>query len=87
MNDNSKKEKSTDLAMDLWHSNTMKVILCKFLLRIIVWTIWTLNYIDCILCVALILFIWLTIKPNNLGQFYYRISEQHQTSISAEGAL
>ena len=50
MNDNSKKEKSMDLAMDLWHSNTMKVILCKFLLRIIVWTIWTLNYIDCILC-------------------------------------
>ena len=37
---------------------------------------------------VLILFIWLTIKPNNLRKFYSQISEKHdQTSIFVEGVL
>ena len=40
------------------------------------------------LFLALILSMWLTIKPNNVRKFYPRISEKHdQTSIFVEGAL
>ena len=40
------------------------------------------------LFLALILFIWLTVKPNSLRKFYSQISEKHdQTSISVEGVL
>ena len=40
------------------------------------------------LFLALILFIWLTIKPNSLRRFYSQISEKHdQTSIFVERAL
>ena len=43
-----KKQKSIDLAMDLWHSNNMKVILCNFAKDHCFWTFWTPNYVDCI---------------------------------------
>ena len=62
-----------DLSMDLWHSNNMKVILCKFAKG------------DClnISFFVMILTIWLTIKPNL--KFYSEISEKHdKTSIFAE---
>ena len=62
--------------MDLWHSNNMKVIYVN-LLRIIVFELfepWTMLII--FLFLALVLSIWLTIKPNNLRKFYSRISEK-----------
>ena len=37
---------------------------------------------------VLIISIWLTVKPNNLRKFYFRIPEKHdQTSIFSEGVL
>ena len=49
-----------NLAMDLWHSNDMKVILRKFAKDHCFWTLWTLNYVDCIPFSSLILSMWLT---------------------------
>ena len=37
-----------DLSMDLWHSNNMKIILRNFAKDHCFWTLWTLNYGDCI---------------------------------------
>ena len=45
---NRRKWKSMDLSMDLWHSNNMKVILPNFAKDHCFWTLWTLNYVDCI---------------------------------------
>ena len=59
--------------MHLWHLNNMKVIL----------TLWTLNYVDCVPFVVLILSLLFTSEPNNLEKSYSRISEKHdQTSIN-----
>ena len=46
--DNRKKLKAMNLAMGLWHSNNMKVILRKLTKDHWFWTLWTLNYGDCI---------------------------------------
>ena len=46
--DNRRKWKSMDLSMDQWHSNNMKVILPNFAKDHCFWTLWTLNYVDCI---------------------------------------
>ena len=43
------KIKINGLTMDLWHSNNMKVILCKFAKGHCFWTLWTQNYVDFIL--------------------------------------
>ena len=48
IHDNREKKKSMDLSMDLCHSNNMKVVLCKFAEGHCFWTLWTLDYIDCI---------------------------------------
>ena len=37
-----------DVASDLWHSNDIKVILHKFVKDHCFWTLWALNYVDCI---------------------------------------
>ena len=37
-----------DLPMDLWLLNDMKVILRKFAKYHYFWTLWILNYVDCI---------------------------------------
>ena len=37
-----------DLSMNLWHSNNVKVILCKLAKDNYFWILWALNYIDCI---------------------------------------
>ena len=34
--------------MDLWHSNNMKVILPNFAKDHCFWTLWALNFVDCI---------------------------------------
>ena len=58
--------------MDLWHSNSIKVILRKFATDHYFW----------------LLYIWLTIDPNNFKKCYSRISEKHdESSIFAEGVL
>ena len=44
----TERNESVDLAMDLWHSNDMKVILLKFAKDHCFWTLWTLDYGDCI---------------------------------------
>ena len=41
--------------MDLWHSNKMKVLL-KFSKDHYFWTLWTLNYVDCIPCSCIYFF-------------------------------
>ena len=46
--DNRRKWKSMDLSVDLWHSNSMKVIFPNFARDHCFWTHWTLNYVDCI---------------------------------------
>ena len=46
--DKIKKYKSMGLSMGLWHSNNMKSILRKFAKYHCFWTLWTLNYVDCI---------------------------------------
>ena len=75
--------------MGLWHSNNVKAILLKFAKDHCFWTLWTLNYVDCIpfsCFLVLILSILLTIKPNNLRKFYSQIFKKHnQTFIFAEG--
>ena len=48
LHDNRRKWKSMDLSMDLWHSNNLKVILPNFTKDHCFWTLWTLNYVDCI---------------------------------------
>ena len=59
------------------------------LLRIIVFELfehWTMYIV--FLFLVLILYIWLTIKPNNFRKFYSRISEKYdQISIFAWGVL
>ena len=59
------------------------------LLRIIVLELsehWTTLIV--FLFLVLIISVWLTIKPNNLRNFYSRILKEHdQTSILAEGVL
>ena len=70
---------------NMWHSNNMKVIL----LRIIVYKLfeyWTMLIV--FLFLILTLFIWLTIKLNNLRKCYRRISKKHdQTFIFVEGVI
>ena len=46
--DNRRKWKSMDLSIDLWHSNNIKVILPNFAKDHCFWTLWALNYVDCI---------------------------------------
>ena len=74
-----------DLAMDLWHSNNIKVIVRKFLKDDCLNTE-LLNYVDCTSFFVLILSVWLTIKPNNL-KYCSQISKKHQTFIFAKGVL
>ena len=74
--DNRNKEISVDLAIDLWHSNNMKVILLKFAKDHCFWTFWTLNYVDC-LFLALVLSLFSSIKPNKLRKFYSWTSKKH----------
>ena len=45
---NRKKWKPVDLSIDLWHSNNMKAVLPNFAKDHCFWTLWTLNYVDCI---------------------------------------
>ena len=66
LHNNRKKQKSMDLAMDLWHSNMWKLSFIN-LRNIIVFKLfehWTMLIV--FLFLALILSIWLTIKLNNL---------------------
>ena len=50
--------------------------------------IWPPMYSVSLTFILYLLFIWLTIKPNNLRKFYSQISEKYdQTSIFAEGVL
>ena len=37
-----------DLSINLWHSNNMKVILCKLAKDNYFWILWALNYFGCI---------------------------------------
>ena len=46
--DNRGNWKSMGLYMDLWLSNNMKVNLPNFAKDNYFWTLWTLNYVDCI---------------------------------------
>ena len=66
LHNNRKKQKSMDLAMDLWHSNMWKLSFIN-LRNIIVFKLfehWTMLIV--FLFLAVILSIWLTIKLNNL---------------------
>ena len=74
-----------DLAMDLWHSNNIKVIVRKFLKDDCLNTE-LLNYVDCTSFFVLNLSVWLTIKPNNL-KYCSQISKKHQIFIFAKGVL
>ena len=77
-----------DLSIDLWHSNNMKVILCKFAKDFCFWSLWTLNYINCDPFLVLVLSLWLTIKSDNLSKLYSWIFKKlHQTSIFADRVL
>ena len=71
--------------MDLWHSNNIKFILRNFAKDHCFWTLWTLNYVDCIFFLALILSIWLTIKPNNSRKFHSRISKKTWSNLYLSG--
>ena len=83
--DNRKKWKSMDLSMDLWHSNSVKGILPNFAKDHCFWTLWTLNYVDCIpfSCIDYfqILFLnfwktWLNLQLSGRGPTY-NISPVH----------
>ena len=49
----------------------------------VILTLWTLNYVDYVPFVVLILSLLFTSEPNHLEKSYSRISEKHdQTSIN-----
>ena len=70
-----------DLAMDLWHANSMKVISLKFELFefLELFEPWTMLIVFFFL--ALILSIWLAFKPNNLRKLYCQISKKTWSNL------
>ena len=59
--------------MDLWHLSNM----------IVISTLWTLNYGNCVPFFVLILSILFTSEPTNLIKCYSQVFEKHdQTSIN-----
>ena len=81
----------TEINKNQWICNIQivwKLSLQKFAKDHCFWTLWTLNYVDCIpFLLVLVLSIRLTINPNKLRTFYSQVSEkQDQTSIFVEGS-